>query len=825
MTEERGLAPRKDSWALQPQPSTDPRLRNAKDVVDTRAIEAAESSRNAPLTGSPMSIDGPADHIDSATVPHRDHGTSGSLVDSIAAVLIDFSTKAYSAANSKQREETAKRQLDAAEKQDQQNRRGNTGWITLVEQGEEDMKTAAKLHEDAKQRTKHTSQRLSIAASTAAARIVDITREKEDQRVSRLESLVTSLAESLGETKKELQTTKNMAESMSAEAAKVRTNIIDPLAYTVTSTSSNLISLAQKVESSGVADLRQAHSDLKTETGSLRADLKKVEKGLSAQIELKSAIRPELYVKHETLLRVEGTMDKKGAVLREGQNKIRSDVDALRVDIQKIKNENKVRQSKPLPDQGVLNDLANLKTGFSQLNERLSTMIQRPDFVRLSSMVESLSKQPNSNTLPVDRNTPDSLGDQDRPFTVKWTTEIDRIDKLIGGLDQARRSDHASLASDVVSCQHDIGALRDASTRTQDLINEILEDRNDKERFIGEHFERHDESISTIEADLQGFRDELRKQAPVTNEQPVTSEAFQNADSRQPNNTGSSFPQLDIAVLQTGYNWLKDEFQKTHEVVTKLQPVVRAAVESNKANGHSIRTLTQRYNNINTEEMIHAMIRQLEHIYPHASQIQASFDTVSKEINGLRENFQKVHNALGEHVNKTVSEMKQTIDNIIKNVKAQRDVLKADIDQDIKKLEEVHATIDTTLAGQKEQLEKLELREEARSAKEVKNARPRASVVDSPSARTDVSDPLAGWTKPLPGIANRIIDLDAKSDSSVDTALVQQRSKTAGTTPSTTNDIESQRKRKRDTPRESPDVMFTEERSSGPLRAKVTKKG
>jgi hypothetical protein len=147
------------------------------------------------------------------------------------------------------------------------------------------------------------------------------------------------------------------------------------------------------------------------------------------------------------------------------------------------------------------------------------------------------------------------------------------------------------------------------------------------------------------------------------------------------------------------------------------------------------------------------------------------------------------------------------------------------MDQDIKKLQEGHTAIHTQVAGQKQQIDKLESREEARTAEDAKNPTSCPPAVDSPSARTDVSDPLNSWTKTVPGAAARVIDIDDKSDSSVDTPLAHQQTRTTGSAPSRVNGLKSHKKRKRDTPRDSPDVMFTEERLAGPLRAKRGTKG
>jgi chromosome segregation ATPase len=866
-TGEWGQPPRKDSAALQPPPSTDPRRRNSTKDLDAPATGATESFKNAQLISSQMSLDGPADRVDISSASRGKTEISDPLVDSVALALIDLSTRAYSAVYSKEREEIVKRRLEAAEKVDQRNRRGNRGWTAIMEQEEEDRKTAAKLHEDAQKRTGHTAKALAIAAATAAERIVDITRQKEEERITRLESLVSSLTEDLAETKKKLQATKDVTESKFAEAARIRTDILDPLAYTVTSTSNDVKSLAQKVEAAGIADVRQSQNDLKSEFGNFRAQWKKFENDLRSQTRAEppsTTMRPELYAKHETLTRAEGKMDEKYTRLYEVQKKVGSDVDQLRVDIQRIKNENKVRQSNAIPDQGVLNDLAKLKTEFSELSVRLSTMVERPEFIRLYSMVEPLSKQPNSNTPPVDRSTPESLDDQNKLPVAKWTGEIERIDQLIenldqkvGNLDQARQSDHTLVGSHVTSLRAEVSSVRDENARIQDTLRELFDDRDEKERIISDKFQRLEASIDSIEADQQDLRETKTKIAAI-GEQSAPSSGIQAATA------GILSSHQEISALLTDFDSLKDGFRKAQETLAELRPEIRAAVDASNTNDHSIRSLTQRYNNLTTEEMANAVIRQLERVYPNASTIQASFDEAWKAIHA----FQNVYNALGQHVDKNIGEtrqiidknigevrqtidknigeMRQTIDNVIKKVKEHRAALKSEMDQDIKKLQEDHTAIHTQVAGQrqqiskledghtairtqvagqKQQIDKLESREEARIAKDVKNATSRPPAVDGPSARTDVSDPLASWTKTLPGSAARVIDIDDKSDSSVDTPLTHQRTRTTGSAPSIVNGVESHKKRKRHTPRDSPDVMFTEERSAGSLRAKVAKTG
>ena len=320
---------RSSSQAPQPIPSTDPRLRNN---AVKGLVEDAHSSTPGKTTASSMAVDGPADVSDKRNASDRVHVPTSSLVDSIASVLINFSTEAYSAGYAKQREEVAKQRLAAAEKTDQQNRRGHMGWTTLIEQGEEDKRTAVKSLEDAKKQARGTAVALSAAATTAATRIVDITNageggnseqsshDKEAERFARVESLLSTLTDNLTETQKALQELRTNVEAAASENTTVRTGIIDPLVFTVSATRKEVTTLSQQVEAMNASQQKVETSEtslnttvtdlrhhIKSELGTLRAQLQKVETNTQlSKLEASSAkefVRPELYAKHETLAR------------------------------------------------------------------------------------------------------------------------------------------------------------------------------------------------------------------------------------------------------------------------------------------------------------------------------------------------------------------------------------------------------------------------------------------------------------------------------------------------------------------------------------------
>lgn len=644
--------------SLQSEPSSDPRLRNNTTDGPTEAIQTlakATGSSNetihgstlrtpsatlkpAPAARSPPYFDGPGDIIDKAhalngiPAPSNIASTASesavSPVGSIASLLVTFSKEAYSAAYAQQREDGAKKRLADAEKIDQQNRRITNGWTALVEQGEENIKTAVKLLDDATTRRQETEQKMLAAAIVTAARIFSfakadnvlqsdqINREQEAERISRLEATLSTVSQELAEAKKELQQIKAGTQ--------------------ITSKKVEALTDSQKRDMKGVhsevADIRLRNNDLKSDIGNVRSDGKKL-----------------------------------------------------------------------------LQDLQTLQATVGELPSKLSNTVQRPDFIGLSATVESMSKQQASSA----------------------------------SLDEARQSHQKLLESDLTILKKDIKHF-------QDNIKEILADRNAVEKYITERFRSLDNLVAA-------------KLTPEQNPTPA--------------------PAVD-ASLRKDYHWLKDEFQKTQEELTKMRPELRTATDGSKANMHSIRALTQRYNNLTSEDMVHSMLRQLERLYPHASQQQASFDAIRKELRSLSEN-----------VNSAFAKVKQDIDRVHRDAKtkntechalwksvldnnaSQRDALKTDIGRKLKTLEDAHAA---QLAGLQARMD--------RSA---------SGVVDD--------DGGSG-------------ELDSSDDGASRMAAMRHSFANG-------NGVDSGKKRKRDIQQDSLDVLFADTREgSAPLRAKGVRK-
>ena len=254
-------------------------------------------------------------------------------------------------------------------------------------------------------------------------------------------------------------------------------------------------------------------------------------------------------------------------------------------------------------------------------------------------------------------------------------------------------------------------------------------------------------------------------------------------------------PQAMVS-LQNDFNTLKEELRVSVAAATSMLPGLRVAIDGHKANSHSIRALTQRYNNINTEELAQAMLRQLERMYPHASQTQASFDAVLKDITGIRveshegltklsnrmdANFVKVNEdiaSLAATALKNDTEYREHWKRTIDDVKSQRDTLKSEMDRDLIALKQTQ----------------------------------RAQFADV-QARIDK---IAATTANVNGIKH-----DETTDSDEENTPIP-----AARNPFATNGADTHRKRKRTTRQESPEVVFTDERAgSAPLRAKIPRKG
>ena len=259
-------------------------------------------------------------------------------------------------------------------------------------------------------------------------------------------------------------------------------------------------------------------------------------------------------------------MNEECKLLHNGQNKLRSDMQEIRGAFQRVKNDNMARgQSNVAPstaNKSVLQDLAAIKITLDHLTLQLNSMVQRPEFNRLSSMVESLSKQPN--TPPVDRSTPDSHEDQQVSSTEKWMGEVDRIDQMIEALDKARQSDHKSLASAVASFRSDVVSITKETTNIQDRLQEIVEDSTVKEQLTSDRFKSLHKSLSSAEAEVQTLHESLESKLFRDSQQPIPSVITHPVDNVASTSSQSEIRRNELDQLET-------EFHKTQQEVVMIQ--------------------------------------------------------------------------------------------------------------------------------------------------------------------------------------------------------------------------------------------------------------
>jgi chromosome segregation ATPase len=730
--------------SLHSEPSADPRLRNNVTAVFSK--DETVHNGTLPMTSRPTPITNPF------TAPDDTHhsnsnsrarsstsGPSGNAstapesltppVEALKTLFTTFSKEAYTAAFAQLREDGAKESLAKAKKIDQQNRRigsAHGGFAAFIAQGEEDVKKAEKLLEEAKTRKEKAEQRASTTAIAAAARLIELTgagnvaqapqinREREDEKISQLEITISIAMQELAEVKKDLQQTKAGAQ--------------------ITSKRIETLSDSQKRDLKGVtsdvSEVHLGHGDLKNDIDTLRnetrpilLDLKLVKSELVDvrrwYNDLKSEFANARKDSKATIKNLE-TVKEAVSGLEESHKESNFSLASLQLLVYDL--EKSREQSNSAPE-----DLKALRASFDELSLKLDNMIQRPEFVRLSSMVDILSEQ----QVP------------SRGFGEPEQTRLNQLE-----------ADLTNLKSHTQSFQNkvDTELVRNIRSRFSSIENVVLKLQTDVKDHVG----------------VNGTQEQ---QGMAANPQAMVS-------------------------LQNDFNTLKEELRVSVSAATSMLPGLRLAIDGHKANSHSIRALTQRYNNINTEELAQAMLRQLERMYPHASQTQASFDAVLKDITGIRveshegltnfsnrvnANFLKVKEdiaSLAATALKNDTEYREHWKRTIDDVKSQRDTLKSEIDRDLIELKQTQ----------------------------------RAQYADV-QARIDK---IATTAANVNGITH-----DESTDSDEENTPIP-----AARNPFASNGAESHRKRKRTTRQESPELVFTDERAgSAPLRAKIPRKG
>ena len=730
--------------SLHSEPSSDPRLRNNV----TAAISKDETIHNSttPITSTPFPTTNPSTALDdaqhSSSNTRTNFGTAGpsgnastapesptAPEEALKALFVTFAKEAYAAAFAQLREDGANESVAKARKIDQQNRRigkSHGGFAAYIAQGEEDVKKAEKLLEEAKARKEKAEQRTSATAIAAAAQLVElaragnvahtpqINRERDDEKISQLEITVSAAVQELAEVKKELQQTKAGAQ--------------------ITSKRIETLSDSQKRDLKGVAsdvsEVHLGHSDLKNDIDNLRDETKPMRQDLKlAKSELVDVrlrcndLKAELgNSRRESKATLQDLETVKEAVsgLEKSYEESDGKVESLRLtvsDLAKSREENN----------GVPEDLKALRASFDELSLKLDNMIQRPAFARLSSKVDTLSEQQVSS----------------RGLSEPEQTRLNQLETDFARLNSYTQNHHNKVDTLLV-------------------------------KTIPARFSSIETGLAKLQTD---FRDQVGRNG--IQEQQGT----------------AANPQA-LRTLQNDFNALKEELRASVATATSMVPGMRVAIDGHKSNSHSIRALTQRYNNISTEELAQAMLRQLERLYPHASHNQASFDAVLKDVTSVRAASHEGLMKLGDRMDAAFTKVNQDIASLtatalkndteyreqwkrtIDDVKFQRDALKNEMDHDLKALEESNAA----------RLADLQTRIDA-------------------IARTAAAN--------VNGIKH-----DESTDSDEEEAPVPP-----ARNPFATNGVDSNRKRKRTARQESPELVFTDERAgSAPLRAKIQRK-
>jgi DNA repair exonuclease SbcCD ATPase subunit len=753
--------------SLQSESSTDPRIRNKSTTTGFGAETTPTSNlptlsvidKLAAVAAIPASLDEPNHTVNDARAQFgvrapADIATKApegvmSPVDSIASLLISFTKEAYSAAYSQLREDGAKERLTKAEKIDRQNRRiasAHGDFAAYTEQGEENMKTAAKLLEEAKKSKQEAERRSSAAAIAAATHIVELTKENNSANAE-----VTATTQELSEVKLQLQQTKATLTTATQELLEVKKEVQQARAGAqITSKKVDALTDFQKRElkgvSSEVAEVRLRYNDLRTDVDDVRNECGPI----IQDVKFFNSDLTELRRHNERFSGLKGELGD----LRKESNAIVQELKTLQTavhDLETSRKEDKATfqdletlqlelynlEKRRKGSNATVQDLQSLQAIVNELSTKLSNMVDRPDFVCLSSMVESLSKQQTDS----------------------------------GVVNEAQQSLRKLLEPELTTIKADTQSV-------QKIVENMLSDRNAKENFIFDRFHSIEKSITQVRTDIN-----KQVAAMPTPEQQDTSEVLQALFSN----------------LRKDFALLKTESRNSVQAVNNALPGLRTAIDGNKANTHSIRALTQRWNNINTEDMVNAMLRQLERLYPHASQHQASFDALLRNLDTVRTQCHDSHTALGNRITATFAKTSQDIKDItadakknddgyrehwtrvIEDVKSQRDALKSEITHDIKTLEDSHAA----------ELASLQAR------------------IDNWKA-TSAAD--------INGIAH-----DETSDSDAPLSRLPPARNPFATKA---NGVGIDKKRKRVVRLESPDLVETEGREgSAPLRAKVARKG
>jgi chromosome segregation ATPase len=742
-------------------------------TLDTINKAAAVISPPTPLDGASESVsklraqNGVGGISDTAI-----KGSEMSPIDRIASLLITSQNEACSAAHALRRVDGAKEKLAKAERTDRQNRRIASlhgDFAAYTEQGEEIAKKAAQQLAEEETTKKEADKKRNAAAIALVVELMKATNDAQTSReqevdickitdelfqvkqdLSQAKAALATATQEVSELKKDAQQTKTGVQitskkidaltdsqkrdikGLSSEVAKVRLQHND-LGIDIESVRNEFKPMIQELKyfNSDLSELRRENerfNDMKSELGNIRKDNK--------------ATAQELRSLQTTVQSLEKTQQEDKITLQ--------DLETLQLEVSNMEKRRKGNATAP--------DLESLRVGVGELSSKLDDMVQRPEFLRLSSSLSSMADT--------------------------------RAKASSQAVDETRKLLETNLAT-----------LKTESSNLQKLVNEIRNTQESREHFITQHLSSHEQRIKQIQADLQ---------KPVTATPPPGRQ-----DTAELTQAMSSI-RKDLAAV-------KKESHDSVTAVTNVLPGVRAAIDGNKANSHSVRSLEQRYVNITSEHMVHAMLRQLEHLYPHAAQHQANFDRVLASIDTLGAQTTDSQKKLEDRVEgafarvtqdvkglttratKNDTEYRDHLKRIVEDVKSQRDTLKDEITFQIETLKEDHMT----------------LKEDHMTLKE-----------EHMTLYNGLQTKIDGLkTVPAPPVETNTNTSYDSSDLDQPPPWVTAARNPFATGTGTNGGGLLERKRKRPPTvvrreRESPDVSLLEEREgSAPLRAKVAKKG